>query len=136
MVRRATVVRSTNFEAAHFLPYYIGDCRNMHGHHFVVDLGISGEVETDVLSLPTKGMVIDFRILSKWLKEAVKDAFDHGVINNTIENPTAENIGWFVFSRILVLLDEQEHLQQNGESLKLEFVRVHEGPNSYVEVKD
>ena len=111
---KATVVKRISFDAAHFLPDYPGKCKNLHGHHFVVEVGVSGEVEKD-------GMVIDFGQIKEFLQPIV-DKFDHHLINDTIKNPTAENIAIYIKDRL-------------GVDKKIEFVRVWETEDSYVEVR-
>jgi len=59
------------FDAAHFLTNYEGKCKNIHGHRWRVVLSISGE--------PINGMVVDFGIVKKDLKDLC-DYFDHTFI--------------------------------------------------------
>jgi len=80
------VSKKVGFDAAHRLPRYVGKCALTHGHHFVCELAVEGPVN------PATGMVIDFSNLKKWLQENVVDQFDHTLLNDKIENPTAENI--------------------------------------------
>ncbi|MCR5705992.1 MAG: 6-carboxytetrahydropterin synthase QueD [Acholeplasmatales bacterium] len=61
----------SSFDAAHFLTSYEGKCRNIHGHRWRVVLEVSGE--------PCNGMLVDFGILKKDLKEMC-DYFDHTFI--------------------------------------------------------
>ncbi len=60
-----------SFDAAHFLSNYEGKCSNIHGHRWKVVLNIKGE--------PTNGMVVDFNVIKKSLKELC-DYFDHTFI--------------------------------------------------------
>ena len=60
-----------SFDAAHFLTNYDGKCHNIHGHRWRVVLNISGEANN--------GMVVDFNIIKKDLKELC-DYFDHSFI--------------------------------------------------------
>ncbi len=91
---RMTVAKRVSFDAAHFLPDYPGKCANMHGHHWIVELAIEGEVNKNT------GMVIDFVLLKRFLNY-IKEIFDHTLINDTISNPTAENICWYIGEKIL-----------------------------------
>jgi len=110
------VAKRVSFDAAHFLPGYDGPCKNVHGHHWVVELGIEGLVKPD-------GMVIDFTHLSSFLKNNVHGVFDHGLINDIIPNPTAENIAMFIRERC-------GWVEVAG--CRLVFIRVWETENSYV----
>ena len=60
-----------SFDAAHFLTNYEGKCKNIHGHRWRVVLSISGDM--------INGMVVDFNIIKKDLKELC-DYFDHSFI--------------------------------------------------------
>ena len=119
---KAVAVKRVSFDAAHFLPGYKGKCSNMHGHHWVVELGVSGEVD------PETGMVIDFTLLKEFLKVKVEDRFDHVLVNDLIENPTAEMIA----GRIKLSWDLWA--EENCLAVKLVFIRVWETEDSYAEV--
>ena len=80
------VERQCTFDAAHHLPHYVGKCHQVHGHHFKVSLAVEGQI------MEEHGFVVDFSRLKDWLKDHVVDQFDHTLLNDTIENPTAENI--------------------------------------------
>ncbi len=60
-----------SFDAAHFLTNYDGKCKNIHGHRWRVVISISGDINN--------GMVVDFNIIKKDLKELC-DYFDHSFI--------------------------------------------------------
>lgn len=79
--------------AAHFLPHVpIGHkCRKMHGHNYKVRLFLSGPL--------VAGMVCDFAEVDRsWAQ--VHKLLDHGIINERIENPTAESIAEWIFLRL------------------------------------
>ena len=116
---KATVVKRVSFDAAHFLPNYPGKCANLHGHHWIVEFGVSGDIGED-------GMVIDFTELKNFLK-AVTDEFDHQLINNVISNPTAENIGIYIRDKF--------NCWTWSKKIKLGFIRVWETEDSYAEIK-
>lgn len=113
------VAKKCSFDAAHYLPNHAGKCANLHGHHWVVELGVRGEVK------PETGMVIDFQVLNRFLKVLV-DKYDHALLNDFITNPTAENIA-----------SEIKSYWERGaleEVVELAFVRVWETENSMVEI--
>lgn len=116
-----TVVKRVSFDAAHYLPNYKGKCANMHGHHWVVELGVKGLIGES-------GMVIDFVLLKNFLEDEVVKVFDHKLINDIIPNPTAENICLWV----------KEAFRTWGWSVtkcKLDFIQVWETGDSYAEFK-
>ena len=53
----------THFAAAHRLVNYQGDCENLHGHNWNV------EVTVNARELDAAGLGIDFKILKKSLKK-------------------------------------------------------------------
>ena len=118
-----TVCKKTSFDAAHFLPGYPGKCATMHGHHWVVELGVEGRVG------PETGMVIDFTELSDFLEEKVVERFDHRLVNDLIESPTAENIA------VRIKLSWDLWSEEHCLSVELAFIRVWETPDSFAELK-
>jgi len=97
------------FSAAHFLSHYRGKCENLHGHNYRVRLWVRGE------KLDEGGMLVDFSLLKKHLKE-VLELLDHSNLNdNEIfqNDPSAERIARFVFERVKVKLPANE----DGSSL-------------------
>jgi len=119
---RATVVRRVEFDAAHFLPNYEGKCKNLHGHHWVVELGVEGEID------PKTGMVVDFSELKAFWEDNLEGKFDHRLLNDTLVNPTAENLAYYILSFCLCNIT-------STYSFTLAFVRVWETTNSYCEVR-
>jgi len=80
------ITKVFRIEAAHFLPYHKGKCRNPHGHSWKCEVTISGKVRED-------GMIMDFADLKTLLEQQIVTPYDHTVLNMTlIQNPTAENI--------------------------------------------
>lgn len=65
------------FDSAHFLAGYDGKCANLHGHHWKLEVCISGEVlQKDGQQ---KGMLLDFGDLKKAVR-SLADDFDHALI--------------------------------------------------------
>lgn len=114
-----TVVKRVSFDAAHYLPDYPGKCKNMHGHHWVVELGVKGPVGKD-------GMVFDFAILKTFLN-VIFNTFDHRVVNDIIPNPTAENICLYV--------KHEFEIRSLISGVELDFIKVWETEDSYALLK-
>ena len=72
------VKTKVSFEAAHRLynvDTYSSECRdNLHGHSYKV------EVLVGVNDLNNAGMVIDFKLLKKIIKDVIEDKYDHSCI--------------------------------------------------------
>jgi len=92
-----TLAKSFRFEAAHHLPSHDGKCRRVHGHSWVGEL----EVRGDILHTtgPKRGMVIDYGDLSAALAPLVEEVLDHHDLNLTtgLPDPTSEAIAEFIF---------------------------------------
>jgi 6-pyruvoyltetrahydropterin/6-carboxytetrahydropterin synthase len=91
------ITQAFSFEAAHFLPN-VGPthrCRAMHGHSYRVELKLEGPVD------PATGFVVDFFDIEKAV-EPLRARLDHHCLNEIegLENPTAENIAVWLFTRI------------------------------------
>ena len=85
----------THFSAAHFLRNYKGECENLHGHNWKVDVTVSKE------TLDESGMAIDFKLLKHKTHSIVKQ-LDHQYLNEipyfTKINPSSENIAAYIFN--------------------------------------
>jgi 6-pyruvoyltetrahydropterin/6-carboxytetrahydropterin synthase len=118
-----TLTRRGSFDSAHYLPNYIGKCKNMHGHHWVVELSVIGKKDV------ATGMVIDFSLMKKVL-DIQLDKLDHKVLNDVgFQNPTAENIATFLKKKF-----QKSIRRQIGDRLLGVFVTVWETENSSVRV--
>ncbi len=89
------------FAAAHYLRNYNGKCENPHGHNYRVKVYVSGS------QLDKGGMLIDFSLLKKYLKQ-VLEQLDHHDLNATPyfmeQEPSAENISRFIYDSLKDLL--------------------------------
>lgn len=86
-------VRKTfSISAAHKLALnYPSECSNLHGHNWKIQVTCRSD------SLNEHGMVMDF----KKIKSLIQSELDHAYLNDRIPgNPTAENIAYFIASRI------------------------------------
>lgn len=88
-----TVTKEMKMSAAHQLPYHHGKCRNLHGHTFVVQLAVTGPIQGIRPENSESGMVADFSRVGAFLKDLHDDAFDHKLLNETMDAcPTAERL--------------------------------------------
>jgi len=94
---RVRLVKSFDFEAAHWLPCFPEGhkCRRMHGHSFRVDVVVEGEVEAE------KGYLIDYGDIKKAIAP-IKDRLDHYCLNEIegLENPTSEVLAAWIWDRL------------------------------------
>ena len=111
-----SVVKKFSFSAAHFLPNYEGDCKNLHGHTWKGEVEIEGYINNET------GMIIDFKEVKKELRK-IEDLFDHKLLNDIMCNPTCEHLVYFI-------VDEMKRKYS-----KLVRVRLYESDDSYCEWK-
>ena len=81
------------FSAAHFLPDH-PRCGAIHGHTWRVKIEYMGfEMYADAdTPLPPNGMLVDFG----HIKRLITNEFDHRLLNDVMEIPTAENIAIYI----------------------------------------
>lgn len=70
-----------NFEMAHALYQYDGDCRNIHGHSYQLYITVEGEPIHEN-GHAKDGMIIDFKDLKSIVKKNVIDHYDHALVIN------------------------------------------------------
>jgi 6-pyruvoyltetrahydropterin/6-carboxytetrahydropterin synthase len=94
---RVSLSKTIRFEAAHWLPTFPEDhkCRRMHGHSFVVDVFVEGEVDE------AHGYLMDFGQITAALRP-IEHELDHRLLNEIegLSNPTAEMIARWIYDRL------------------------------------
>jgi 6-pyruvoyltetrahydropterin/6-carboxytetrahydropterin synthase len=90
-----TIIKS--FSAAHLLAQIGGKCEELHGHNFRVEVTLAAP------DLNKSGLLIDFRVVKKWLNE-ILDQMDHKHLNELPcfagINPSAENIAKYIYDQM------------------------------------
>ncbi len=84
------VAKQFHFEMAHALLDYDGPCKNIHGHSYQLNVTVKGKVKTNT-SDSDEGMVVDFGIIKKVVKELVVDVYDHALVLNEKANINTAN---------------------------------------------
>lgn len=91
------VIVKGRFSAAHKIEGYRGDCANLHGHNWTVEVRFGCEKTNDI------GISFDFSE-AKRILGSVLSSFDHSFLNeNTAMEgnpPTSENIAKAIFKAI------------------------------------
>jgi len=107
------ITKKFTFEAAHFIPNHI-TCGNLHGHSYKLEVTIEGPIKEN-------GMLLDFTLFKKIVKEAIIDKLDHQNLNDThyFEIPTAENISIWIYNQL-------------REDLPVSEIKLYETANSFV----
>jgi len=139
--RTVRVTKRFTFEMAHALRCHDGQCANIHGHSYVLDITISGAPAV-APGHPKDGMVIDFADLKRMVKPIV-DRYDHALFLHEREQgsvdlsnalfgraiftsyqPTCENI-------LLAIVEELE--PKMPAEVKLCAARLQETATSWAE---
>jgi len=117
---RTTITKIFTFDAAHSLPDHLGNCRNVHGHTYKMEVTVEGSVDSGG---PTDGMIMDFADLGSRVAELVVDLVDHRYLNDLFDFvPTAEVLAAWALSTL------------RDAGLAAVRVRMWETPTSYAEV--
>ncbi|HVW51723.1 MAG TPA: 6-carboxytetrahydropterin synthase QueD [Trinickia sp.] len=143
-----TITRKLEFDAGHRIPDHRSQCRNLHGHRYVLEITLRGKVvETE--GAPDRGMVMDFadvkslameHIVSRWdhafivfegdtrVREFLQSMPDHKTV--VIDRvPTVENLAAIAFETLAQVYDAHY-----GVDLRLHQVRLYETPNCWADV--
>lgn len=98
---RVRLVKTFDFEAAHWLPCFPEGhkCRRMHGHSFKVDVVVEGAVPDG------RGYLVDYAEIKRAIAP-LRDQLDHYCLNDIegLENPTSEEIARWVWDRLLPVM--------------------------------
>ena len=105
----------THFSAAHSLIGYQGNCAQIHGHNWIVEVFVRCRELNDI------GIGIDFRDVRHAIKDIIKD-LDHSYLNEYPEfkntNPSSENIAKFLYRELGGKI--------NSDNVKLSKIKVSE----------
>ncbi len=109
----------TSFAAAHNLINYQGDCENLHGHNWKVDVTVITS------ELDKAGLGVDFKVLKREAGVIIQE-LDHKYLNDNpaFDNisPSSEHIARYLYHRI------SERL--NNDVIKVDSVAVWESDNA------
>lgn len=109
----------TSFAAAHNLINYQGDCENLHGHNWKVDVAVSAR------ELDKAGLGIDFKVLKREAGVVINE-LDHKYLNDNPAfrdiSPSSEHISRYLYERLSARL--------NNGNISVESVTVWESDNA------
>jgi 6-pyruvoyltetrahydropterin/6-carboxytetrahydropterin synthase len=69
----------------------------MHGHSYHLEVAVRGPIRSRG---PARGMIEDFDKIERIVTDRVLGVLDHHHLNDTIENPTVENIVLWIWKRL------------------------------------
>ncbi len=142
-----SVTRRLEFDAGHRIPDHRSQCRNLHGHRYVLEVTLQG----DVVSTPgssDNGMVMDFseikaianrELVHRWDHAFLVYAGDEAVVDflQTLPGhktvvidriPTVENLARIAFDTLA-----PHYHGHYGLDLRLTRVRLYETPNCWAD---
>lgn len=67
------IARRLTLDAGHRVPGHQGQCRNLHGHTYTIEVEVAGPV-------PRDGMVIDFGVVKAVMVAELHDPWDHAFL--------------------------------------------------------
>lgn len=142
------ITRKFEFDAGHRISTHQSQCRNLHGHRYVLEVTISGNIITDD-AVPEQGMVMDFSNVKRIIQEALVDQWDHAFLvyagdtrvleflqsmdgHKTVVlevQPTVENLALIAFDKL-----QRVFRDRYTDRLALEHIRLFETPNCWADV--
>lgn len=144
-----TITRKLEFDAGHRIPDHGSQCRNLHGHRYVLELTLRGRIN-DTPGASDRGMVMDFADVKSLATKHLVALWDHAFLvyeGDTLVReflasmpdhktvvlariPTVENLAVEAF-RILAAVYNERY----GDALRLARVRLYETPNCWADVE-
>jgi len=123
-----TITRKLEFDAGHRIPDHRSQCRNLHGHRYVLEITLQGDlVETE--GAPDRGMVMDFADVKSLAVEHFLDSMPGHKTVVLDRIPTVENLAAVAFDLLANVYDAHY-----GVNLRLHKVRLYETPNCWADV--
>ena len=142
-----SVTRKLEFDAGHRIPDHRSQCRNLHGHRYVLEVTLSGAI-VQAPGESDNGMLMDFSEIKSIAKQHIVDAWDHAFLvyegdsavrafldslpeHKTVvldRIPTAENLAAVVFETLA-----PHYHGHYGADLRLSRVRLYETPNCWAD---
>jgi 6-pyruvoyltetrahydropterin/6-carboxytetrahydropterin synthase len=148
MNKKMEITRRLEFDAGHRIPNHEGHCRHIHGHRYVIEVTLLGDI-LNHQGYADDGMVLDFGDIKKLTNELIVSKWDHAFLvareDESLVNfldsipdhktvileviPTVENLAQTAFSIL-------EPVFKNNFSgrLNLSRLRLYETPNCWADV--
>lgn len=145
-----TITRKLEFDAGHRIPDHKSQCRNLHGHRYVLELTLAGVI-VDQDGASDNGMIMDFSDVKLLAKQHLVDQWDHAFLvyekdaavrefldslpdHKTVvlsRVPTVENLAQLAFESLRGV-----YLKRYGRDLRLTRIKLYETPNCWAEVTE
>jgi len=143
-----TITRKLEFDAGHRIPNHKSECRNVHGHRYVMHITLTGRVQ-EKKGGSSEGMLMDFSDVKRLAEAHLVSHWDHAFLvyeHDTVVRqfldvlpdhktvvvdriPTVENLAQIAFDTLKGVYE-----LYYDSSLKLQSIRLYETPNAWAEV--
>lgn len=140
-----SITRRVEFDAGHRVPDHQGQCRNLHGHRYALEVTVVGQVRQEPGN-PENGMVTDFGQLKDIMINEIVQPWDHALLVSKTDNavleaikaipnhktvildvvPTVENLVVVASQKLAAALSKKY-----SGSVSLQKVRLYETPNCW-----
>ena len=139
------ITKELEIDMGHRIPNHTSTCKNLHGHHYKIEVGVEGQVKT-TKGISDEGMVIDFSDIKETLM-ILDMKFDHGFMMYNKDPlakifksfpdqkmifvdfiPTAENISKYFFELLKPELEKRK--------VKIKYLKLWETPTSTAKYED
>lgn len=120
-MNRAIIGKMFEFDAAHELQWHHGQCKNLHGHTYRMEVLVEGE-------LNSSGIVMDYSRMKEIVNSKVISILDHRYLNDKFINPTAELMAKNIFETLFACFKD--------EGVTLKQIRLWETPTSVCIIGD
>lgn len=140
------ITRKVEFDAGHRIPDHKSKCRNAHGHRYVLEATVTGQVLENAGS--DTGMIVDFGDLKTIMVAAVAEPWDHAFLcyeDDTDMRTALAHLGPSHKTVFLPFIPTVENLTQHAATLiehaldaarasvRLSRVRLYETPNCWAD---
>ena len=142
-----SITRKLEFDAGHRIPHHNGQCRNLHGHRYTLELTVTGDLMPED-GRSDEGMVVDFGDVKKLACAHLVDRWDHAFLvwkgdvelvaflaslpdHKTVvldHVPTVENLAAIALATLA-----PPFAARFGRKLALTNVRIYETPNCWAD---
>ncbi len=143
-----TITRKLEFDAGHRIPNHASQCRNVHGHRYVLEITLQGR-PLSAQGATDEGMVMDFADVKALANQHLIHMWDHAFLvysgdtqmmtflqsldgHKTVvldHIPTVENLAQIAFDTLKPVYSDRY-----GTGLTLHKVVLYETPNCWAEV--
>jgi 6-pyruvoyltetrahydropterin/6-carboxytetrahydropterin synthase len=142
------ITRRLEFDAGHRIPNHKGQCRHLHGHRYVLEITLSGDIIRGAQNADD-GMLMDFSEIKRIANEYLIGLWDHAFFVYREDHVVAEFLATLPDHRTVTLdvtptvenlarvaFDTLDPLYRDiyGNHLRLEKIRLYETPNCWADI--